>query len=316
MSSNRRMPASSTKRLVLEIFYFLFGTALAGFGIALFVTPAKIVGGGASGIGTIFYHLFGFDTGLVMIIVNIPIFFTGILVFGKTYALKSFLGAIGLSVWVSIFGQLTSYQGILPYVDRVDTLLSAIFGGVIVGAGIGIVMKSGANTGGTDILAQIISHFTPIPLGNALFLADAIVIGIGAVAFGIERALFAIITLYLSGQMVNYVVMNMGTKYAKTAYIVSEHYQKIGERIITELRHGGTLIRGTGIYTSKERTMLMAVVHNQEITQLTKIVNEEDPKAFMIVHETYQALGEGFSPMTSITSGSESRRTPKRGKAD
>ena len=316
MSSDRKMPTNVTKRLVVEIFYFLFGTALAGFAIALLITPAKIVGGGASGIGTILYHLFGFDTGLVMIIVNIPIFFTGIIVFGKAYALRSFLGAIVLSVWVSIFGQLTSYQGILPYADRVDTLLSAIFGGVILGAGIGVVMKSGANTGGTDILAQIISHFTPIPLGNALFLADAIVIGIGAVAFGIERALFAIITLYLSGQMVNYVVMNMGTKYAKTAYIVSEHYQKIGERIITELRHGGTLIRGTGIYTSKERTMLMAVVHNQEITQLTNIVHEEDPKAFMIVHETYQALGEGFSPMTSITSGSESRRTPKRGKAD
>ncbi len=141
------MPANAAKRLVVEIFYILFGTALAGFAIALLITPAKIVGGGASGIGTIFYHLFGFDTGLVMIIVNIPIFFTGILVFGKAYALRSFLGAIVLSVWVSVFGQLTSYQGILPYVDRVDTLLSAIFGGAILGAGIGVVMKSGANTG-------------------------------------------------------------------------------------------------------------------------------------------------------------------------
>lgn len=307
------MSRTVSKRLIVEILYFLFGTALAGLAIALLITPAKIVGGGASGIGTILYHLFGFDTGLVMIIVNIPIFFTGILVFGKTYALRSFLGAIVLSVWVSIFGQLTSYQGVLSYADRVDTLLSAIFGGVILGAGIGVVMKSGANTGGTDILAQIISHFTPIPLGNALFLADAVVIGIGAVAFGIERALFAIITLYLSGQMVNYVVMNMGTKYAKTAYIVSERYQKIGERIITELQRGGTLIRGSGIYTSKERTMLMAVVHNQQITQLTKIVNEEDPKAFMIVHETYQALGEGFVPMTSITSGPERTTGNQRG---
>lgn len=314
------MAKSLSTRLFVEIFYFLFGTALTGFAIALFITPAKIAGGGASGIGTIIYHLFGFDTGLVMFAVNIPIFITGLLVFGKSYAFRAFLGAMVLSMWVSLFGQITAYQGLLPYVDRMDTLLSAIFGGVLTGAGIGVVMKSGANTGGTDILAQIISHFTPLPLGNALFIADALVIGAGAVVFGIERGLFAIITLYLSGQTVNYVVMSMGTRYAKTAYIVSEHYQQIGERIITELRHGGTLIRGTGIYTSKERTMLMAVVHNQQIAQLTHIVHEEDPKAFMFVHETYQALGEGFVPMTRITTSSEhkrkNQRRPQSGKAD
>lgn len=301
-----------TKRFFADLFYFIFGTALVGSAIALFITPAKIAGGGASGIGTIIYHLFGFDTGLVMIAVNIPIFITGIIVFGKKYALRSFFGAIVLSLWVSLFGQLSGYHGVLPYTDRMDTLLSAIFGGVLVGAGIGIVMKSGANTGGTDIFAQIISHFTPLPLGTALFFADGLIILAGALVFGLERALFAIITLYLSGQMVNYVVMNMGTRYAKTAYIVSEHYKKIGERIIVELRHGGTLIRGTGIYTDKERTMLMTVVHNQQIAQLTHIVHEEDPKAFMFVHETYQALGEGFVPMTKITTRLENNRKNNR----
>jgi len=138
-------------------------------------------------------------------------------------------------------------------------------------------------------------------------LCDASVIVFGAMVFGLERALFAVITLYLSGQMVNFVVMNLGTKYAKTAYIVSEHHEAIGKRIITELHHGGTLISGVGIFTGRERTILLAVVHNQQINHLTQIVHQEDPKAFMFVHETYQALGEGFVPMQNLIKLEEKR---------
>lgn len=293
------MPAHM-KRSVVEAMYIALGTCLAGFSIATFITPAKIASGGVNGIATIIYHVVGWDPGIVMLAISIPLFLLGLLVFGKVYGFKSLFGTFLLSFWVSLFGKLTDYAGFLPYIDRMDTLLSAIFGGVLLGSGIGIVMRSGANTGGTDILAQIINRFTPLPLGTALFFCDATVIVLGAVVFGFERALFAVITLYLSGQMVNYMVMNLGTKYAKTAYIVSENYDAIGKRIIKELHHGGTLITGTGIFTSKNRTLLMAVVHNQQINMLTQIVHEEDPKAFMFVHETYQALGEGFVPMSRL----------------
>jgi uncharacterized membrane-anchored protein YitT (DUF2179 family) len=161
---------------------------------------------------------------------------------------KSLAGTLLLSLWVSLFGQLTDYNGFLPYIDRMDTLLSAIFGGVLLGSGIGChAIRCKHRRNGhhrPDSLA-----LTPLPLGTALFLSDASVIVLGAVVFGLERALFAVITLYLSGQMVNFVVMNLGTKYAKTAYIVSERHEAIGKRIITELHHGGTLISGVGIFT-------------------------------------------------------------------
>ncbi|MFA6682415.1 MAG: YitT family protein [Sphaerochaeta sp.] len=302
------------KRSVTEVLYMLMGTCLAGFAIATFILPAKIASGGVNGIATIIYHLLGWEPGLVMLGISIPLFFLGMMVFGKLYGFKSLGGTFLLSFWVSLFGKLTAYNGFLPYVDRMDTLLSAIFGGVLLGSGIGIVMRSGANTGGTDIIAQIVSRFTPLALGTALFLTDALVIVIGAVAFGFERALFAVITLYLSGQMVNFMVMSLGTKYAKTAYIVSEKHEAIGERIISELHHGGTLINGTGVFTGQDRPMLMAVVHNQQINALMQIVHEEDPKAFMFVHETYQALGEGFVPMQRILTLQKKKRREQDGK--
>ena len=308
------MQHSHTGRLVIEALYLVLGTAVAGAAIALFITPARIASGGVNGVATILYHVTGFDTGLVMLLISLPLFFIGLRIFGRLYGAKSLAGTILLSLWVSLMGQLTNYDGILPYVDRMDTLLSAIFGGVLLGSGIGIVMRSGANTGGTDILAQIISHYTPLALGTALFLCDGLIIIAGALVFGLERALFAIITLYISGQMVNFMVMNLGTKYAKTAYIVSENHEAIGKRIITELRHGGTLINGVGVFTQKERKLLLAVVHNQQINHLTQIVHEEDPKAFMFVHETYQALGEGFVPMGRIIKSEKQRSKQNRPK--
>ena len=302
------------KRSVVEVLYIILGTGLAGFAIAAFILPAKIASGGVNGVATILYHIVGWDPGLVMLGISIPLFLLGLSIFGKRYGFKSLAGTLLLSFWVSLFGRLTAYNGLLPYIDRMDTLLSAVFGGVLLGSGIGIVMRSGANTGGTDIIAQIVSRFTPLKLGTALFLADATVIVLGAVVFGFERALFAVMTLYLSGQMVNYMVMSLGTKYAKTAYIVSERYEAIGGRIIAELHHGGTLINGTGIFTGQNRPMLMAVVPNQKINALMQIVHEEDPKAFMFVHETYQALGEGFVPMQRILTLQKKKRSKQDSK--
>lgn len=302
------------RRSVVEVLYILLGTGLAGFAIAAFILPAKIASGGVNGIATIMYHVAGWDPGLVMLAISIPLFLLGLRIFGKLYGFKSLAGTLLLSFWVSLFGKLTAYNGLLPYIDRMDTLLSAVFGGVLLGSGIGIVMRSGANTGGTDIIAQIVSRFTPLAMGTALFLTDALVIVLGAVVFGFERALFAVMTLYISGQMVNFMVMSLGTKYAKTAYIVSEKHEAIGGRIIAELHHGGTLINGMGIFTGQSRPMLMAVVPNQKINALMQIVHEEDPKAFMFVHETYQALGEGFVPMQRILTLQEKKQGKQDGK--
>jgi uncharacterized membrane-anchored protein YitT (DUF2179 family) len=149
---------------------------------------------------------------------------------------------------------------------------------------------------GTDIIGQVISKYTPLPLGSSLLLVDAVVIITGAFMFGIERAMFAIITVYVSSRMINYVIMVMGTKYAKTVYIFSDKLDIFKDLVIGELRHGGTIFQGTGIYTARH-AHAHGGIPNQQISRLTVLVHETDPKAFMVVEEAYKVLGEGFTPI-------------------
>lgn len=286
----------------VDYLYIVAGTCIAAFGIACFITPARISCGGVNGIATIIYHLTGFDAGLAMLCVSVPIFIAGVLSFGMAYGVKSIAGTVLLSLWTSFFGLLTGYNGILAYTDKMDILLSVIFGGGLVGCGIGLVMRTGANTGGTDIVAQIINKYTPLSTGTGLFIADGLVLLAGVFVFGLEHALFGIITIFISTHMVNYMVLSFGTRYAKTAFIFSEKHTQISHRIITELHHGATELKGTGTFTGNERTLLIAVMHNRQINQLTRIVYEEDPQAFMFIQDTYEALGQGFVSMDKVLS--------------
>ena len=288
-------------RVVYDYLRIVFGTFVAACGIALFSNPAKLTGGGVTGVGTILYYSLGFDPGVVMMCINIPLFLLGMKVFGSVYGLRVFVGSTLLSVWVSLIGNLTQYRGFLDYSDSVNVLLSAIAYGVLVGSGIGIVMRAGSNCGGTDILAQIVAKHTPFAVGSIEFLMNISVVMIGTFFFGLRNTLMAFIAMYISGTMINLMVVKVGTSLAKTAFIFSnERCPDISRRVITELHHGGTLFRGTGIYTSKERNMLMVVVHNNQLMTLEKIVHEEDPTAFMFINDAYQVLGNGFVPLNKV----------------
>ena len=288
-------------RVVYDYLRIVFGTFVAACGIALFSNPAKITGGGVTGVGTILYYSLGFDPGVVMMCINIPLFLLGMKVFGSVYGLRVFVGSTLLSVWVSLIGNLTQYKGFLDYSDSVNVLLSAIAYGVLVGSGIGIVMRAGSNCGGTDILAQIVAKHTPFAVGSIEFLMNISVVMIGTFFFGLRNTLMAFIAMYISGTMINLMVVKVRTSLAKTAFIFSnERCPDISRRVITELHHGGTLFRGTGIYTSKERNMLMVVVHNNQLMTLEKIVHEEDPTAFMFINDAYQVLGNGFQPLNKV----------------
>lgn len=285
------------KRLVKDYARIIFGTFMAACGIAIFSNPARLTGGGVTGVGTILYYTLGIDPGVSMLCINIPLFFLGMHFFGSKYGLKVFAGATMLSVWTSVLGAITGYRGVLDYTDTTNVLISAICYGVLVGGGIGIVMRAGANTGGTDILAQIVAKFTPFNVGSIEFCMNACVVLCGGFFFGIRNTIFAFIAMYISGQMISYVVVKWGTSLAKTAYIFSnDRVPDISRRVISELHHGGTLFKGTGIYTSKERNMLMVVVPNNQLRILEEIVHEADPKAFMFISEAFQVLGNGFTP--------------------
>lgn len=290
---------------VIEYFYIAVGSFITAIGVAVFTNPAKIASGGVSGIATILYHSFGWDPGLMILVQSFPLFLIGMKIFGAQYGLKSLLGTLLLSAFTSGICLVIGYDGILNYDHQMNVLLSALFGGVFMGTGIGLVMKSGSNTGGTDIVAQIIARYTRLTLGTSLFLVDAVIILASAFTFGIESAMYAIITVYITGLVIDKVVLSMGTRYAKTVYIISDQREQISQAIMKELGHGGTLLHATGMYTGSDRTVIMTVVPNQKISRLTNIVHEIDEKAFMIVQEAYQVLGEGFTPIAKAALASQ-----------
>ncbi len=285
------------KYTALEYFYIVLGSFITAFAITVFLNPAQIAPGGVSGISTILYHAFGFDLGLTMLLQNIPLFIIGTMLFGKQFGVKSLIGAILLSIFSSLIGMVFGYDGILDLSRDMNVWLSCLFGGVLSGAGLGFVMKSGANTGGTDIIAQIIARYVHIPLGTALFIVDGVVIVGSAFIFGIESALYAIIVAYITQQLVNKVVLMMGTNYAKTCYIISDKLNEIRNFILNDLDKSGTLIESKGLYSMKNRPLLMVVIPNQSISKLTRMVHMTDPKAFMIIQETYHVFGEGNRSM-------------------
>ncbi len=277
----------------------ILGSAIVALGLIMFITPAQLASGGVSGIAVIIYHLFKVDVGVSIFVVSVPIFIAGIKIFGKKFFLISLVGTLLLSGWTSLLGYLLGYEGILDYTDSINILLSAIFGGFLIGFGTGIVLKGGANTGGVDILAQIISRFTPLSLGTSFFIVDGMVLLLGATVFGIEKALFAAIALYVSSITINYVVLNIGTRYAKTALIISEKYIEIAKRIDEDLDHGATFLQGKGAYTQKDRPVIMTVIPNQKVSSLIAIVKTCDPAAFMILEEAHTVMGEGFQDLSS-----------------
>lgn len=286
------------RRKIVEYLNLSIGSFLVAVSVAFLVNPAKIASGGVSGIATIFYHTVGWNPGYVIFVLSIPLFLVGMKIFGKVYGFKSLVGTVLLSVFTTILVDLTGGAGILDYSDSISMLLSAVFGGVIMGAGIGFVMKGGANTGGTDIVAQILNKYTPLSLGTCLTLVDGVIIAISAFVFGIESAMYAIITVYICGITIDKVALPIGANTAKTVFIISEHVEEIKKVILDELDHGATLLSATGMYTGYDRPVIMTVISNQELSTLTGRVKDIDERAFMIVQDAHQVLGEGFMPIS------------------
>lgn len=285
--------------IVLNYSYIVVGSFVTAAGLVFFINPGKIAAGGVSGIATILFHTLGWDPGLMIFVLSVPLFVAGTLIFGKQYGFKTIFGTLCLSGFTSLLIRFFGAEGFLDYSDSLSVLLSAIFGGVVSGIGMGLVMKSGANTGGTDIVAQIVAKYTPLTLGTSLSLVDGLVIFSSVFVFGITSALYAIMTVYITGLMIDKVILSIGKNYAKTVYIIcSQNREAIQKAILEQLEHGGTVLQGTGMYSGQDKPVIMTVIKNNKISQLTRIVHNEDPGAFMVVSDAYNVMGEGFKKIS------------------
>lgn len=289
-----------TKQKFIDYTYIIIGSAVTALSIALFTTPAQIAPGGVSGIGTILYHMFGIDVGLSIFVLSVPVFIAGVRLFGSLYGIKSLIGTVALSAFTSFWNLIFGYDGILDYSREMSLWLSVLYGGVLAGIGIGLVMKGGSNTGGTDIMALILARYTKITTGTSLMIIDAVIIAASAFVFSLESALYAIVVAFITSVALDKVVLSIGTGYAKEITIISDRLEEIGTFITKELDRSGTVLPAKGLYSGQDKKMLMTVIPKEYISRLVRKVHELDNSAFMIIQDTYHVLGEGFVPIEEM----------------
>jgi len=280
---------TARQRLVMDYIYVLIGSAVVAIAFNVFLLPNKIASGGVSGISTIVHWTFGIEPSFVQWALNIPLFICGIIFLGSQfgylqYALKTLVGTLFLPFVVFLTSGWDA--------ATTNPLLGAIFGGMGVGLGLGIVFRGSASTGGTDLAAQIISKYTGLTLGVSVILIDGTIVLVSAMTLSLESALYALIGMFLTAKTID--VVQLGFSQSKMALIISEKHELLRPKILKEIDRGVTRWEGYGGFTDDRRPVLLCVVSQREITRLKQLVKDVDPYAFVIVANAAEVLGEGF----------------------
>ena len=265
----------------------LVGSLIGGASYPLFLTPSDIAPGGLTGVATIFHYFFGWPVGTVSLILNLPLFLISLKHMGKTFFFRSLLAAFLFSLSIDLLP--------LRKVSD-DLLLNAVFGGVLLGIGLGLILKGGATTGGTDMIARMIhKRFSFLSVGVLLFLLDCAVILAAAFTMNLNIALYSLICIFVSDRALDQVLTGLGS--SKACYIITSHPERMGQRILREMNRGLTGIPAIGEYSGEKKKVLLCVVASRETVQLKNIVKSEDPAAFMFATDTHETLGEGFGEL-------------------
>jgi len=268
----------------------LAGALLQAVALRLFLVPADLASGGISGISQLINHYTNWPIGLMVFIGNLPLFLLGWRYLGgKRFVMRTVLAVAAYSLFTDLLLQVPFFpkNGLTN-----DLVLNSLYGAVASGIGYGLVYRGQGTSGGSDILARILNRWRGIPMTQSYLMTDTLVILAAGFVFGWQKALYAIIVLYVSGLVVDSTLEGAGT--VRTALIVSDQCGTVMQRILSEMERGVTILNGTGGYTGADRPVIYCVVNRSEIQQLKTIVHESDPKAFMVIGQAHEALGEGF----------------------
>jgi uncharacterized membrane-anchored protein YitT (DUF2179 family) len=290
-----------SKKWFISYSFIVIGSIILAAGFVFFISPYKIVPGGVYGIAIVIHYMTeglvpwapsGLPIGMMGLIMNIPLTIIGIKILGPRFGVKTIVGFVLTSVFMDL---ITYLYGEAPLVAG-DALLSSIFGGVLVGLGLGLIFKSKATSGGSDIVAMIIAKYTKMPLGQLMIYVDSAIVLIGLVVFADWKIpLYSWIVIYVTGKTIDIVLQGMSVD--KTLFIVSDKFVEIRDRIINDLNRGGTYIPGKGMYNGSDKTIIFTVVNRREMALLQEYIHEIDPKAFLTVLEANEILGEGFKSL-------------------
>lgn len=271
----------------IDIAYYLIGCFVYSCAVTMFISPNEISPGGITGIATVLNHLFMLPTGIVVFLLNVPLIILGFIKFGGVFIVKTSVATAILSVMIELT------DSVLPSFE-IDKILAAVFGGILAGAGLSLVIMRGATTGGVDIVAKLINrrfpHFT---VGRIILLSDALVVAFATFAYrNIESALYSIVSLYASSILMDTILY--GADKGKIIYLISEKTKEISDSILQELQRGVTLLDVVGGYTGTGKKMIMCTVRRHEVSTVYRIATRYDPKAFIVVGEAGEIIGEGF----------------------
>jgi len=266
------------------------GACISGIALNAFFLPHHLLSGGITGVGMILYYLFGWQISVTNFLFNIPLFFLAYRLMSRHYFISGIYGTAIFSVFLHFFAPLHEMMLVQ------NALLSCIAGGALNGVGLGILYRVGGSTGGTDIIGAIVQKFYSISISATGFLINVVLLGAGALLFGLEPALYTMTAYFVVFKVSN--AFTAGFDFKKSVLIVSEHNEEIGEAIIQLVGRGVTYVDGEGAYTHQKRKLIFCVVKLTQLAKIKEIVKEVDPFAFMIVQDANDVFGRGFTQNT------------------
>ncbi len=275
------------KRTALDGGAYLLGSICYALSVNIFTAPNQIAPGGVTGASTLLNYLFHLPIGLMILVINIPLLLAAWRRLGKEFTVRTAVVTVLSSVII---------DGAAPFLPafRGDTILVALFGGVLAGAGLGLIYMRGATTGGSEIVARLLERkFRHIPIGRLILLVDAVVVGASAIVYrNVESALYAMVLIFVSSSVMDALVY--GGDAGKMLLIMTKKEREVADRILAEMERGVTMLNATGAYTGDDRRVLLCAVRRSEVYKLRTLVADLDPDAFIIVASTDEVLGEGF----------------------
>ena len=270
------------------IFWTVLGSAVFALGFTFFLMPNDMNAGGISGLAQVVVEILGFGSvGTLSILINLPLFIMGGIKIGKRFFAGSLIGMMLSSVLIDMFA-------LLPPMEM-EPLLSVLYGGAVCGLGLGVVFISGTSTGGSDILVRLLKlKYRNVPIGQISMYFDVVVVTLtGLVFHDFSKALYTGLTVFVTSQVIDAVVYRFD--YSKVALIISSEYEAIAQAIGKELYRGATFLHGEGTYHHNQTKVVLTAVKKQQLAELKELVIRIDPRAFIIVQEAHQVLGDGFS---------------------
>lgn len=273
---------------VLAYVQIILGCLIGGAAYPLFLVPNNIAPGGLTGVATILNYLFQAPVGMASMLMNIPLFIIGYKAMGKVFVWRSLVATVVFSLAIDLLQ--------IPPMT-VDPLLGTLYGGVVLGVGLGLILRGGATTGGTDMVARMVHNRVPfISVGMFLMMIDCVVVVAAGIVMGSTEALYALICIVASSKVIDVVMEGFSSN--KACFIMTSKWEAVSDRILKDMNRGATQLTARGAYSGEERPVVLSVVSRQELARIKDIVREEDEAAFMFVTEAHEALGEGFSRLS------------------